>query len=142
MKPYTVGLVVVLVAFTLAACAQESTREPVAQPATSEEPQNEAKPDNQSEAYQTITVEAYQFGWDPNPIRVEQGRPVKLKLRSRDVKHGIRIPSFNVEKDIPGSGETVIAEFTPDQAGSFTFSCSVYCGTGHAGMTGELIVES
>jgi cytochrome c oxidase subunit 2 len=35
----------------------------------------------------------------------------------------------------------VTVEFVADKAGTFTFSCSVYCGKGHRGMKGELVVS-
>lgn len=91
---------------------------------------------------QVIEVEAYQFGWEPNPIRVTNGTPVRLKMTSRDVAHGIGIPAFGVSKRIPGNGETVTVEFTPDKTGTYNFICNVYCGSGHSAMTGRLIVEA
>jgi heme/copper-type cytochrome/quinol oxidase subunit 2 len=30
--------------------------------------------------------------------------------------------------------------FTPDKAGTFTFLCDVFCGDGHEGMSGRLVV--
>lgn len=94
-----------------------------------------------SENTQVVEVEVYQFGWDPNPIRVEAGRPVRLELSSRDVAHGIGIPELGVSKQIPGSGETVTTQFTPEQTGEYRFICNVYCGRGHSAMNGRLIVE-
>jgi cytochrome c oxidase subunit 2 len=29
----------------------------------------------------------------------------------------------------------------PDKAGTFAFHCDVFCGDGHEGMTGEIVVE-
>jgi heme/copper-type cytochrome/quinol oxidase subunit 2 len=31
-------------------------------------------------------------------------------------------------------------EFVADQAGAFDITCSEYCGSGHAGMKGTLVV--
>ncbi len=108
---------------------------------TSQTQGDENQSSNQASDTQVVEVEAYQFGWDPNPIRVEAGRPVRLELSSRDVSHGIGIPELGVSEQIPASGETVTAEFTPEQPGEYTFICNVYCGQGHSAMTGTLIVE-
>jgi cytochrome c oxidase subunit 2 len=37
-------------------------------------------------------------------------------------------------------GKVVSLELTPDRAGTFTFLCDVFCGTGHEDMSGMLIV--
>ncbi len=38
-------------------------------------------------------------------------------------------------------GEGVTVEFTADQAGTFPFGCSHFCGLGHQNMKGQLTVE-
>jgi len=38
-------------------------------------------------------------------------------------------------------GEPSIIEFTPDKAGTFPFKCSIFCGMGHRGMKGTIVVE-
>jgi cytochrome c oxidase subunit 2 len=111
------------------------------QGSTAQTPGDENQSSNEANDTQVIEVEAYQFGWDPNPIRVEAGRPVRLELSSRDVSHGIGIPELGVSEQIPASGETVTAEFTPEEPGEYNFICNVYCGQGHSAMTGTLIVE-
>ena len=88
---------------------------------------------------QEIKVTAKQFSFEPNPIVVKKGVPVKLFVTSTDVKHGISIPAFGVNKDLPVGEETII-EFTPDKAGSFPLFCSVFCGSGHGGMSATLQV--
>ena len=41
---------------------------------------------------------------------------------------------------IPKVGQAVTVEFVADQAGVFDFTCAEYCGTGHSGMKGRLVV--
>jgi cytochrome c oxidase subunit 2 len=41
---------------------------------------------------------------------------------------------------IPRGGEVVTVDFVADRAGMFDFTCAEYCGTGHAGMKGKLVV--
>jgi heme/copper-type cytochrome/quinol oxidase subunit 2 len=89
---------------------------------------------------QTIEITARQWEFDPGTITVKKGEKVKLMITSQDVTHGFSLPAFNIEETLK-PGETVTLEFVPDKAGSFSFKCSVFCGTGHSGMKGTLIVE-
>lgn len=87
-----------------------------------------------------VTLTAKQFTFTPAEVRVNQGEKVKLVVTSPDVAHGIAIPAFNVNLNIP-AGKTATTEFTADQKGTFPFFCSVFCGSGHGQMRGSLIVE-
>ena len=58
-----------------------------------------------------------------------------------DVEHGFAIPEFGINENL-APGKSVDIEFTADMAGSYSFFCSVYCGSGHTSMRGTLIVES
>ncbi len=87
-----------------------------------------------------IKMEAKDFAFVPGEVRVKLGQKVRLIVTSTDVPHGIAIPAFNVHADLP-VGQAVTVEFTADQKGSFPFFCSVFCGSGHRGMKGTLIVE-
>lgn len=87
-----------------------------------------------------IEVTAKQWEFIPNPIRVNLGDRVRLKITSVDVSHGFALPDFGVSQRLsPGRTETV--EFTADKAGSFTFFCNVVCGSGHSRMRGTLVVS-
>lgn len=88
----------------------------------------------------SFTVTASKWEFDPHTIGVRFGDTVRLTIESKDVIHGIAIPDFNVNQTIK-PGETAIVEFVADKKGSFTFSCSVFCGSGHGDMKGTLIVQ-
>lgn len=92
------------------------------------------------EEIKTIDVVASQFQFEPATISVAQGDRVRLRLRSTDRTHGLAIKAFRVKALIPKAGEAVTAEFVADQVGTFDFTCAEYCGTGHAGMKGRLVV--
>lgn len=92
------------------------------------------------EDVKTIDVLASRFKFEPATITVAQGDSIRLRLHSTDRTHGIAIKAFRVKALIPKTGETVTVEFVADQAGTFDFTCSEYCGTGHAGMKGRLVV--
>lgn len=87
-----------------------------------------------------ISMTAKQWEFIPGTITVNKGDRVKLQITSTDVTHGISLPAFGVNKRLP-PGRTVEVEFTADRTGTFSFACSVYCGAGHGGMKGKLIVK-
>ncbi|MBS3102487.1 cupredoxin domain-containing protein [Candidatus Woesearchaeota archaeon] len=87
-----------------------------------------------------IEVTAKRWEFSPNPIQVNKGDKVRLKITSVDVKHGFNLPDFNLRADL-NPGETATVEFTVDKAGSFSFFCDIACGAGHRDMKGTLIVS-
>lgn len=92
------------------------------------------------EGVKTIDVLASRFEFAPATISVTEGDRVRLRMRSADVAHSLAIKAFRVKALIPKGGETVTAEFVADRAGTFDFTCAEYCGTGHGGMKGKLVV--
>ena len=88
----------------------------------------------------TIDVTASRFQFEPATISVAQGDSVRLRLHSADRSHAFAIKAFRVKALIPNGGETVTVEFIADQAGTFAFTCSEYCGAGHSRMKGKLVV--
>ncbi|MBI5065157.1 cupredoxin domain-containing protein [Candidatus Woesearchaeota archaeon] len=85
-------------------------------------------------------VEAFNWGFKPKTIEVNQGDRVKITAKSDDVDHGLAISAYGINiKLTPGKEETV--EFIADKKGTFPFYCSVFCGQGHREMTGTLVVK-
>lgn len=82
---------------------------------------------------------AKQFEFLPATLSVKKGVPVRLIIDAVDVEHGFAIPEFGVQTSLPVGRKTVV-EFTPDRVGKFTFFCSVFCGSGHGSMKGNLVV--
>lgn len=97
-------------------------------------------PEEQESNLKEFTITAKRFEFNPSTISVNEGDKVRLKITSLDVTHGFSLPSFNINKDLK-PGEEVIIEFTADKVGTFTFACSVVCGSGHGSMNGKLIVK-
>jgi cytochrome c oxidase subunit II len=92
------------------------------------------------EDVKTIDVIASSFKFEPSIISVAQGDRVRLRLRSADRNHDFAIKGFRVKALIPKTGEAVTVAFVADRAGTFEFACAEYCGTGHSGMKGKLVV--
>ena len=73
-------------------------------------------------------------------LDVPVGRPIYLKLRSRDVVHSLYLPSFRTKIDaIPGS--TTRLWFQAKEAGRFEIACAQHCGVSHYKMRGLLIAR-
>ena len=80
------------------------------------------------------------WSFTPNEIRVPVGSTVTFVATSRDVIHGLFIPSANVNVMlIPGQIARVTARF--DREGEFFMACHEYCGIAHHTMGGRVIVE-
>jgi cytochrome c oxidase subunit 2 len=88
-----------------------------------------------------IEITAKRFAFDPGEITLIKGQPVVLVLEGKDVAHGLRFRELNVDIKVRAGGTTEV-QFTPDKVGDFVGHCSVFCGSGHGGMTLTLHVVS
>ena len=88
---------------------------------------------------QEVSIIAKQFTFYPSQIVVRKGQPLRLYLTSTDVTHGFALPDFKIDQPVK-KGEITTLNFVPNRSGTFPFHCSVFCGLGHLGMTGKLIV--
>lgn len=86
-------------------------------------------------------ITARQWEFEPSTIVVKKGDEVKLNISSVDVTHGFSLPEFDINNVHLVPDTTSFITFTADKTGSFTFSCSVFCGSGHSNMDGILIVQ-
>jgi cytochrome c oxidase subunit 2 len=87
-----------------------------------------------------IRMTAKKYEYDPAVITVKQGQRVRLIITALDHDHGFKIDALHVD-ELLKKGESTAIEFTADMTGTFPFQCSHFCGLGHKGMKGELIVE-
>ena len=85
-----------------------------------------------------MTAKKYEFS--PSEIRAHPGETIRLVITALDRKHGFKLDAFGIDRQLP-KGEAVTIEFTANQAGTFPFKCSKFCGFGHGKMKGGLIVE-
>jgi cytochrome c oxidase subunit II len=87
-----------------------------------------------------VKMTAVKYNFDPTTVRAKKGEHVKLVITALDRDHGFKLEAFHIEQKLP-KGVAVTVEFVADQAGTFPFQCSVFCGLGHKKMKGELIVD-
>jgi len=102
-------------------------------------PPTPEKPAEQPVREIKMTAKKYEF--NPGEVRVKQGERVRLIIQALDRTHGIEIKEYGIKREIEEGGQTVV-EFTADKAGTFQFKCAKWCGFGHGGMRGTLIVEA
>jgi cytochrome c oxidase subunit 2 len=89
----------------------------------------------------TFDVIASKYKFEPGTIEVSEGDRVVLNIKSVDTIHGLAVKEFKAKVKIPKTGEQVRLEFIAARPGTFKITCSEYCGGGHSGMKGTLIVH-
>ena len=73
-------------------------------------------------------------------LHLQIDQPVKINLRSLDVIHNFYVPQFRAKMDtLPG----IVSYywFTPTKTGKYEILCAEFCGTGHYGMRGTVLVD-
>jgi len=109
------------------------------------------------ESVQVVEMTAKKYEYSPDEIRVTKGTRVQLKIRATDRTHGFKIrlyPEGTPESGEPGlrmvdnqnnfkleENKERTIEFVAERPGTYIFRCSVFCGMGHRGMSGKVIVE-
>jgi len=86
-----------------------------------------------------VSMVAMKFDYLPDAVAVKKGKPVALELSTLDRIHGFDVPGLGLRTDIP-PGPPTILRFTPEKAGTYNLHCDNFCGDGHEGMTGQIIV--
>jgi cytochrome c oxidase subunit 2 len=104
----------------------------------------------------TIEVIGHQWWWEiqypdsadvsnwivtANEIHVPVGRPVILRMSSRDVIHSFWVPNLSGKKDLV-PGKTTETWIRADSAGIYRGQCAEFCGLQHAKMALEVVAQS
>ena len=87
-----------------------------------------------------ITIEAEEYSFSTEGISVKKGEKVRLTLVNNGrMSHDFVVDDTDIATSLAGPGKSVSVEFTIEEAGSYTFYCSV--GNHRAmGMEGTLEV--
>ena len=73
-----------------------------------------------------------------NELRVPAGKPVLVRMTSRDTIHSMFLPEFRVKEDsMPG--RITYLWFYPESPGEYKIMCAEYCGVLHSNMLGKVI---
>jgi len=93
-----------------------------------------------------FNVTASQWEFNPNPIVVNKGDTVVLRITATFEKdptfrqHGFLLEVYGIEK-VLDAGTTVEVKFVADKTGTFNFFCTIFCGVGHSTMRAQFIVR-
>ncbi|HMV06226.1 MAG TPA: cytochrome c oxidase subunit II, partial [Accumulibacter sp.] len=98
-----------------------------------------------------IQLESGMYSWDytyPNGVQTQNelivpaGKPILLRMTSRDTLHSHFIPDFRVKEDsMPG--RVTYIWFLPKEAGKeHLVTCAEYCGVMHSYMAGRVVVKT
>jgi heme/copper-type cytochrome/quinol oxidase subunit 2 len=90
--------------------------------------------------HETIEMTAEHFHFTPEIVKVKQGTLVTIKVKAIDGTHGFKLGVFGIDERIE-ENETKTIEFYAEKKGEYSFKCSHFCGIGHLGMNGKVIVE-
>lgn len=92
-------------------------------------------------APRVIAVNARRFVFTPDRIAVRAGEPVVFELTVQDTFMGFSVPELGIRADLV-PGRTVRLPAVVPKAGSYTFLCDVFCGSGHEDMHGLIEVTA
>jgi len=90
---------------------------------------------------QVIKITAKKFEYSPNEIRIKTGVPVVFEFTSLDRVHGFTVPDLGGIRLTIEPGKVNRVTILAPKAGVYEFHCDLFCGEGHEGMTGKIIVE-
>src|SRR5512139_1542351 len=93
------------------------------------------------QAEQVIKITAKRFEYSPNVITIKAGVPVILEFTSLDRMHGFTVPDLGGIRATIEPGKVTRVRIMASKAGTYEFHCDIFCGDGHEGMTGKIIVE-
>jgi cytochrome c oxidase subunit 2 len=75
-----------------------------------------------------------------NEMHAVVDKPVKVRLRSKDVIHSFFLPNMRVKQDaVPGM--SILVWLEPTRAGDFELACAELCGAQHYRMKARLTVD-
>jgi sulfite exporter TauE/SafE len=86
-----------------------------------------------SDGYQEVEITVTAHGYQTNVKKLKAGIPVRLILSTNSVagcSRAFTVPDYNISKILPVTGTTVI-EFTPEQLGNLTYTCSMGMYSGY-----------
>ena len=88
------------------------------------------------------TVIATEFALSPSTLSAKIGQEVIVTfINNGQYNHNFVIDELDVESDTVASGESTEVTFTPNEAGTYTYICSI-SGHNEAGMHGTLTVSA
>ena len=120
---------------------EEAQEEVVTQEATTEEAQEEVVTEEAVVAPLNLTVDSFDFGYSSTSLSAKVGQEVTITLtNSGSGSHNFVIDALNVNSGVISGGQSTTFTFTPQEAGTFEFYCSIGSHR-QMGMLGTLVVS-
>ena len=88
----------------------------------------------------TIMLHTVDWEFQPSTITVKQGEDVSLHLMGIQGDHGVAIPGLGISETM-FAGSNKLVKIPTDKPGTYDFFCNVACGSGHADMTGTIVIQ-
>ncbi len=88
----------------------------------------------------TILMTVTNFKFEPSKITIKKGEKIKLQVTGVEGTHGLAIPDLGVNVSV-APGQTVTIDIPTTKTGTFSFFCSIPCGSGHRDMRGTIVIE-
>lgn len=85
-----------------------------------------------------VFVLSEMWRWSPVMI-LQKDQSYKFHISSRDVVHGYSIQPVNMNFQVY-PGYDYVLEFKPTESGEYKVICNEFCGIGHHGMIGKIVV--
>ncbi|HEX7153842.1 MAG TPA: IPT/TIG domain-containing protein [Thermoanaerobaculia bacterium] len=90
-----------------------------------------------------VSAQQFEYTTNPEPFVVNQGDSVTLNLTAADVEHGFTMETYVSDfLDLRPGRPPVTVNFVAHTAGTFSFVCTTFCGTGHFTMSGTFTVNA
>jgi len=89
--------------------------------------------------HQVVEMTAEDFDFDPEEIHIKAGTLLTLRITAKGT-HGFELSDFGIDERLEDQ-QTKEIELFAGEKGTYGFHCSHFCGLGHFGMTGKIIVE-
>ncbi len=95
------------------------------------------------DATQTKVVQmtAKKYEYSPATVEVSAGTKIIFKITAEDREHGFEIAGAKTGCVKIKKGETATVEYLAEKPGTVEFKCCVFCGMGHGGMKGKIVVH-
>ena len=89
----------------------------------------------------SLTVDSFDFGYSSTNLSAKVGQEVTITLtNSGSGSHNFVIDALNVNSGVISGGQSTTFTFTPQEAGTFEFYCSIGSHK-QMGMLGSLVVS-
>jgi plastocyanin len=88
-----------------------------------------------------IVIEGDEYAFSPKTITLFKGEKVRLTFKNTgNLPHNFMVQGLGIATRTISGGQTDTVEFTPEEAGTYPFYCSVG-GHKDLGMEGSIVVE-